>query len=56
MGFIYETPMFPKSVENHIACHVAYEVAIYLTSIDDITIGVYFLLFHLIAQFPNKKT
>ncbi len=48
--------MFPKSDENHIARHVAYEVAIYLAYIDDITIGVYFLLFHLITPFPNNKT
>ncbi len=32
--------MFPTSDENHIACLVAYEVAIYSTSIDDITIKV----------------
>jgi hypothetical protein len=56
MGFNYGTPMLPKSDENHIACHVAYEVAIYLASIDDITIKVSFLLFHLIAPFLNKKT
>jgi hypothetical protein len=37
MSFIYGTPMFPKSDENHIACHVAYEIAIYLAYIDDIT-------------------
>ncbi len=56
MGFIYGTPMLPKNDENHIACHVAYEVAIYLTSINDITMRVYFLLFQLIPPFPNKKT
>jgi hypothetical protein len=56
MGFNYGTPMLPKSDENHIACHVAYEVAIYLTSINDIMIGVYFLLFQLITPFSNKKT
>ncbi len=56
MSFIYGTPIFPKSDENHIACPIAYEVAIYLAYIDDITIGLYFLLFHLITPFPNKET
>jgi hypothetical protein len=55
LGFIYGTLMLPKSDENHIACHVAYEVAIYLISINDITIEVYFLIFHLIAPFSNNN-
>jgi hypothetical protein len=38
LGFICGTPMFPKRDGNHITCLVAYEVAIYLASIDDITI------------------
>jgi hypothetical protein len=56
MGFIYGTPMLPKSNESHIVCIVAYEVAIYSTFINDIPINVYFLLFQLIAPLPNKKT
>jgi hypothetical protein len=35
MGFIYGTPMFPKSDESHNTCEVACEVAIHLTFIDD---------------------
>jgi hypothetical protein len=56
MGFICGTPMLPKSDENHIVCFVAYEVAIYSTSIDDITIEDCILLFQLTTPFPNKKT
>ncbi len=56
IGFIYGTPMLPKSNESHIVCIVVCEVAIYSTSIDDIAINVCFLLFQLIAPFPNKKT
>ncbi len=48
--------MFLKNDENHIACLVAYKVAIYSVYIDEITIEVYFLLFQLITPFPNKKT
>jgi hypothetical protein len=48
--------MFPKSDESHIACLVACEATIYLAYVDDITISVCFLLFQLIAPFPNKKT
>jgi hypothetical protein len=56
MGFIYGTPMLPKSYESHIVCIVACEAAIYLAYIDDITINVCFLLFEFIAPFQNKKT
>ncbi len=41
--------MFPKNDESHIVCLVAYEVAIYSTFVDDITIKVCFLLFQLIT-------
>jgi hypothetical protein len=53
LDFICGTPMFLKNDENHIACLVAYKVAIYSVSIDEITIKVYFLLFQLITPFPN---
>jgi hypothetical protein len=56
IGFICGTPMFPKSDENHIVYIVVYEVAIYLTFVDNITTKKIFLLFKLIAPFPNKKT
>ncbi len=56
MGFIYGTPMLPKSYESHFVCIVACEAAIYLAYIDDITINVCFLLFEFIAPFQNKKT
>jgi hypothetical protein len=56
MGFIYGTPMLLKSKKNYIVCIVACETTIYSTSIDDIAINVYFLLFQLIAPSPNKKT
>ncbi len=55
MGFIYGTPMLLKSNENHIVCIVTCEATIYLASIDDITIIVYFLLFQLITPSPNKN-
>jgi hypothetical protein len=56
MGFICGTPMLPKNDESHIACFIVYEVAIYLTYVDNTTIEVCFLLFQFIAPFPNKKT
>jgi hypothetical protein len=56
MGFICETPMFPKSDESHIVCFVVYEVGIYSTFVDDIIIEDCFLLFQLITPFPNMKT
>jgi len=56
MGFIYGTPMFPKSNENYIVCLVVCGVTIYLTFVNDIMIKVCFLLFQLISPFPNKKT
>ncbi len=56
MGFIHGTPILLKSNENYIVCIVACETTIYSTSIDDIAINVYFLLFQLIAPSPNKKT
>jgi hypothetical protein len=56
MDFIYETPMLPKNDENHIACLVVCEATIYLTSVDDITIEVCFLLFQLIAPFPRVQS
>ncbi len=37
--------MLPKSDESHIVCFVACEVAIYSTSVDDMTIEDFFLLF-----------
>jgi hypothetical protein len=56
LDFICGTQMFAKSDENHIACLVAYEVAIYSAFVDDIKIEVYFLLFQLTTPFPNKRT
>jgi hypothetical protein len=55
MDFIYETPMFPKSDESHITCLIVCEATIYLPFVDDITIGVCFLLFQLIAPFPKVQ-
>ncbi len=55
-SFIYGTTMLLKSDENHIACLVVYAISIHSTFIDDIAIKVWFLLFQLIAPFPNKKT
>ncbi len=54
--FIHGTIMFPKIDEFHIVYLVAYEVAIYLTFVNNITTKVCFLLFKLITPFPNKKT
>ncbi len=48
--------MLLKSDENHIACLVVCEVSVHSTFIDDIAIKVMFLLFQLIATFPNKRT
>jgi hypothetical protein len=48
--------MLLKIDESHIACLVVCEAAIYQAYVDNITIEVYFLLFQLIAPFPNKKT
>jgi hypothetical protein len=46
MGLICETPMLPKNDESHIVCFVAYEVAIYSTYVDDITIEDCFCYFN----------
>jgi hypothetical protein len=56
MDFICGTPIMSKSDESHIACLVAFEATMYSTFVDDITIEVCFLLFQLIAPFPNQKT
>jgi hypothetical protein len=56
MGFICGAPMLPKIDESHIACLVACEIAIYQAYVDNISIKICFLLFQLIAPFPNKKT
>jgi hypothetical protein len=34
MGFIYGTPMLPKSDESHIACLIACEVVVHSSFVD----------------------
>jgi len=47
--------MLSKNDESHIVCLVVYEVAIYLTFVDDITIEVCFMFFKLKHHFPIRK-
>jgi hypothetical protein len=45
MGFIYGTPMLPKSNKSYIACLIACEVVVYSSFVDYMAIEVSFLLF-----------